>query len=206
MEEIQSDIQQQENDSTSETLKTQRFKYWQLLVWVAVLLLLILVGLMLLKRQQGSLQINRQVPDFSLTTYDGQEISLSSLKGKVILVNFWASWCIPCEEEAEDLESAWRYYQDRDDVLFLGIAWTDTDRNALEYLEKFSVTYPNGPDLGTRISQKYRITGVPETFVIDRDGNLAYFKFSPFLSVEEIRNVIDPLLLDQTSMFGTVEE
>ncbi len=119
---------------------------------------------------------------------------MSSLTGKVVLINFWASWCKPCEQEAADLETAWLQNKDSGDVVFLGIAWTDSDKNAMEYIQKFSISYPNGPDLGTRISQKYRITGVPETFVVDQDGNLAYFKFSPFISVQEIQSVLDDLL------------
>jgi len=61
-------------------------------------------------------------------------------------------------------------------------------------LEKFDITYPNGPDLGTRISQSYRTTGVPETYIIDQQGILRYVKLSPFLSLQEIQNAIDPLL------------
>jgi len=79
-------------------------------------------------------------------------------------------------------------------VVFLGVAWTDTEKKSLGYIERFGITYPNGPDLGTRISQAYRTTGVPETYIIDRDGNLAYVKLSPFLSLQEIRMAIDPLL------------
>jgi cytochrome c biogenesis protein CcmG/thiol:disulfide interchange protein DsbE len=61
-------------------------------------------------------------------------------------------------------------------------------------MQKFDITYPNGPDLGTRISQGFRTTGVPETYVIDKNGVLAYKKLSPFLSIDEIRMAIDPLL------------
>jgi cytochrome c biogenesis protein CcmG/thiol:disulfide interchange protein DsbE len=64
----------------------------------------------------------------------------------------------------------------------------------MAYLEKFDITYPNGPDLGTRISQAYRTTGVPETFIIDKQGILRYIKLSPFLSIAEIKAAIDPLL------------
>jgi len=119
---------------------------------------------------------------------------LSEQSGKVVVLNFWASWCNPCEREAVDLEAAWRYYQPGGDVVFLGVDWTDTEKKAEQYLTKFGITYPNGPDLGTRISQAYRTTGVPETYIIDRDGVLAYVKFSPFLSIDEIKSAIDPLL------------
>jgi len=64
----------------------------------------------------------------------------------------------------------------------------------LQYLERFGITYPNGPDLGTRISQAYRTTGVPETYIVDKNGILAYVKLSPFLSLDEIKAAIDPLL------------
>ena len=79
-------------------------------------------------------------------------------------------------------------------MVFLGVDWTDTEPKAKAYLDKFNITYPNGPDLGTRISQAYRTTGVPETYIVDKDGNLAYVKLSPFESVGEIQAAIAPLL------------
>jgi cytochrome c biogenesis protein CcmG/thiol:disulfide interchange protein DsbE len=161
---------------------------------VGVLALLAVMALGLLRTQEGSKSVGDRVPDFTLTTFEGQQINLADLKGKVVLINFWASWCKPCEAEAADLEAAWRYYQPRGDVVFLGVDWTDTDTAAKEYLEKFDITYPNGPDLGTRISQAFRTTGVPETYIVDRDGTLAYVKISPFESLEEITSAIDPLL------------
>jgi cytochrome c biogenesis protein CcmG/thiol:disulfide interchange protein DsbE len=70
----------------------------------------------------------------------------------------------------------------------------DTETEAMVYLEKFNVTYPNGPDLRTKISQAFRIRGVPETYIIGKDGKLAAFKISPFSSLAEIQGMIDPLL------------
>ena len=171
-------------------------RWGRLLAWAVVIILLVVVGLRLFQVQQGPLAIGEPAPNLILTTFEGEEISLDSLKGKVVVLNFWASWCKPCEQEAADLEAAWRSNQSRGDVVFLGIDWTDTEKNGLAYLKKFDITYPNGPDLGTRISQKYRITGVPETYIIDKEGNLAYFKLSPFNSLMEIIQVIDPLLGD----------
>jgi cytochrome c biogenesis protein CcmG, thiol:disulfide interchange protein DsbE len=183
----------------SQTENTQvaaarRPRWGRILAWTGLFALLVLVFFGLLRAQKGSMKIGERAPEFTLTTFDGQTYKSSDLVGKVVVLNLWASWCKPCEQEAADLEAAWRHYEPRGDVLFLGVAWTDTDKKSLEYLSKFDITFPNGPDLGTRIAQAYRITGVPETFIIDRDGFLAYVKFSPFLSLQEIIAVVDPIL------------
>jgi len=174
--------------------KRARPRWGRILAWIGVVALLGVLFLGLLRTQQGPVGVGKLAPDFSLTTFEGEQIRLSELRGKVVLVNFWASWCKPCEQEAADLETAWRDYQPSGDVIFLGIAWTDTEKKSLGYLEKFDITYSNGPDLGTRISQAYRTTGVPETYIIDREGVLQYVKLSPFLNLEEIKSAINPLL------------
>lgn len=180
--------------SLDEPRSAPRFAWGRMLVWVFLGGLLLLLFFGLLRTQGTNVRIGKPAPDFTLTTYDGQEIRLSALRGKVVLINFWASWCKPCEDEAEELEEAWRYFQPRGDVLFLGIAWTDTEEKSLAYLQRFGITYPNGADMGTRISQLYRITGVPETYIVDRQGKLVYIKISPFQSTQEIIDAVTPYL------------
>ncbi len=169
--------------------------HWgRIVAWVVLFALLVIVAMVLMRKQQGPVAVGQKPPTFTLTTFDGRQIGPKEMEGKVILVNFWASWCKPCEEEAADLETAWEYYQPRGDVLFVGIAWTDTESASLEYISRFKIIYPNGPDLETKISQAYRTTGVPETYIIGKDGLLASVKLSPFTSVSEIQAAIDPLL------------
>ena len=182
--------------STPDSQTKKRPRWGRLLAWLGLVALLLLLFTALRRTQQGPVGVGVKAPDFTLTTFDGEQISLSDLEGKIVVLNFWASWCKPCEQEAVDLEAAWRLYQPGGEVFFLGVDWTDTEAKANQYLEKFDITYPNGPDLGTRISQAYRTTGVPETYIIDQNGTLAYVKFSPFMSLNEITNAINPLLVE----------
>jgi cytochrome c biogenesis protein CcmG/thiol:disulfide interchange protein DsbE len=108
---------------------------------------------------------------------------LADLRGQVVFVNFWASWCVPCREEQPVLEKLWRQYRAKG-VVFLGIDYVDTEPAALQYLKDFGVTYPNGPDLGTKISPKYHIQGVPESFLVDQQGNIVWFKIAPIAEAE----------------------
>jgi cytochrome c biogenesis protein CcmG/thiol:disulfide interchange protein DsbE len=171
-----------------------RPRWGRILAWAGLMILLTTLALGMVRTQQGPVQIGKKAPDFTLTTFQGEQISLADLKGKVVVLNFWASWCKPCEQEAADLEAAWRFYQPRGDVVFLGVDWTDTETKAFGYLDKFDITYTNGPDLRTKISQAFRTTGVPETYIIDKEGILRSVKLSPFVSVDEIKAAIDPLL------------
>ncbi len=167
--------------------------------------ILIVVGLLLLgllgflfmglqRSQQGPIRVGQEIPSIALTTFEGQAIDTKSEIGKVILINFWASWCKPCESESDSLQEAWEYYAPGGEVLFLGVDYVDTEPEAKASLAKFGITFPNGPDLGTKISQMFRIRGVPETYIIDKNGKLAYIQIGPFNSTSEIKSIIDPLL------------
>ena len=166
----------------------------KILLWGGLLILFVVLGVGLFRAQQGQVNVGEPAPDFELVTFDGDVYQLSDLRGKVVLINFWASWCESCKPEAKDLEDAYQIYLSRGDVIFLGIDYVDTEPEALAYLEEFGVTYPNGPDLRTEISQAYRIRGVPETFIIDQQGTIAHLQIGPFRSLEEILGIIDPLL------------
>lgn len=131
-------------------------------------------------------------PDFTLSLFDGGQLTLSELQGQVVVVNFWASWCVPCRDEAPILEQAWQRYRDQG-VVFVGVAYLDTDKESKAFLEEFKVTYPNGPDLGTKIAPTYRLAGVPETFFIDKSGQIADLEIGP-LTETRLASAIEKLL------------
>ncbi len=136
-------------------------------------------------------------PDFTLKTFDGASIKLSELRGKVVVINFWASWCGPCRDEAVFLEKTWRQYKDRD-VVFLGVDWVDPEPDARAYIKEFNITYPTGPDLGTAIGPLYRIKGVPETYFVGRDGNLSGNALGPITK--------DSVYMTERQFFQKLEE
>ncbi|MBN2470077.1 MAG: TlpA family protein disulfide reductase [Anaerolineae bacterium] len=170
------------------------------LVIVILLLVVGLLGVLGLRLiDSNRTQPNRgPAPDFTLELFEemgGGEFTLSEHRGKVIVINFWASWCGPCRVEAPALQQVWEAYRDRGDVMLVGVDYVDNTQDALGYINEFGITYPNGPDLGTRISDAYRIQGVPETFVVGKDGNVFQFIYAG-VSARDLANIIDRALAE----------
>lgn len=183
------------NDTAAVTAQPRRLPMWVIVLAFFVLVAFMgLIGWGLSRSMRGAIAVGDGVPSFSASTFAGQPFNSSQYAGKVILVNFWASWCKPCEQEAASLEQAYQNYKNKGDVVFLGLAYVDTEPNSLAYLKKFGITYDNGPDLATKVSQMFRVRGVPETYVIDKQGRLAYVKIGPFSSTDEIIQAVDGVL------------
>lgn len=165
----------------------------RILAYTLVLALLGLLGWGISNNSAGPVA-EGLAPDFSLTSFDGQALTLSDLRGQVVIINFWASWCPPCREEAAYLERTWRKYQGRG-VVFIGVDYADSQKEALAYMKEFDISYFNGPDLGTRIAQNYNIQGVPETFYVAKNGQLSGIKIGP-LYPPELDDKIEALLAE----------
>lgn len=176
----------------------------QIVIWSALAAFLVIIFVGLQRAQEGNVQAGAETGNLSFTMplfegyeYEGaQEISLQELRGKVVVLNFWASWCVTCKDEAVELEQAWQYYQPGGEVVFIGVDYVDTEPEARGYLETYDITYPNGPDMGTKISQAFRIQGVPETYFLDREGVVQYVQKGPFRSKEQILSVVNSLLTE----------
>ncbi len=172
-------------------------KFWAVAAVLGVVVVLVLVGIRLLQGDDAKVALGEKPKDFILTPYFGERINTSELRGKVVLINFWSSWCTTCDDESVLLEEAWQRYQSMgtEEIAFLGIAYMDTEPAALAFLAEYGVTYPNGPDLGSAISKIYQVNTVPETFLLDREGTLRYVKFGPFISINEIISAVDFVLM-----------
>lgn len=173
--------------------KSWKARLATLLSFAFVLGVLGLLGWGLIK-VNSSQRDSGMAPDFTLTSFGGETVTLSELRGQVVIINFWASWCPPCRDEAAYLEATWRKYKDRG-VFFVGVDYADTEKEALAYIDEFDITYFNGPDIGTRISQAYRMDGVPETYFVAKNGELRGTKIGP-LSPPELDQRIDELLAE----------
>jgi cytochrome c biogenesis protein CcmG/thiol:disulfide interchange protein DsbE len=148
-------------------------------------------------RPKTSTKLSGQTaPNFELTAFngefEGQQFSLDELRGQPVVLNFWASWCVECDKEMALLEQAWHEYQDQG-VWFIGVDYLDIDSEGLAYLDRYGITYPNGPDIGSRIFQDYQSTGVPETFFIDRDGIIQHVQIGP-LNQPQLYALLDGLV------------
>ena len=141
---------------------------------LAVGLVALLLALLVWKLAQGSgkeAEIGKQAPDFALRRIDAPgTLQLASLRGKVVVLNFWASWCYPCKQEAPALAAASKRWADR--VVVLGVDVNDPAGDARTFARKYGLTYPLVHDNHNVTSPKYGLTGLPETFFIDRSGKL----------------------------------
>jgi len=134
-------------------------------------------------------------PDFTLDTLQGEKVTLSHLRGKIVVVNFWATWCLPCRKETPELEKAYEQYEDSGMVL-LGVPLTEQDSvsDVESFVQEFKLTYPILLDRDGSVSNLYQIEGLPTTFFINREGIIRTVVVGGPMSETFIRSKIETLL------------
>lgn len=144
--------------------------------------------------QQGKPAVGKGMPapDFTLTDIAGKSWSLAGLKGKVVVINFWATWCPPCKSEMPSLSNFFNKSMDKEDIVILTVLYNDSPDAARQYFETNGFQMPVLLDPSSRVAGDYGLTGVPETFVIDKKGIL-------------LQHIIGPTEFDTPSAFGYFE-
>ena len=135
-------------------------------------------------------------PDFSLDTLDGNKVTLSELRGTVVVINFWATWCLPCREETPTLQKSYEQYKDSG-VLILGVDLTNQDsmNDVSAFVQEFKLSYPILLDRDGSVSNTlYQIKGLPSTFFVDREGIIRTVLVGGPMSETFIRSKIEALL------------
>ncbi|MBE2237195.1 MAG: TlpA family protein disulfide reductase [Caldilineaceae bacterium] len=166
-------------------------------IWQAVFVLIlvgfvVLLALRLVQTNQSEQRAAGEAPSFTFTTFQGETIALEDLRGQGVVVNFWASWCNPCRDEAALLEAAWRREKENG-IVFIGLDYLDQEPAAKAYLAEFDITYPSGPDLQSAAARRYGIKGVPETFFIDPQGNIQELVIGPIVSQNRLDELLDQI-------------
>ena len=126
----------------------------------------------------------------------GQRVSLSSLKGTPVVLNLWASWCGPCRDEAPIFETAWQRYRGKG-ALVLGLDLQDLSGNALEFLREYGITYPSLRDGSDASKRDLEATGVPETYIIDKQGRIALHITGQVTELRQITVPLDQVLAEK---------
>jgi cytochrome c biogenesis protein CcmG/thiol:disulfide interchange protein DsbE len=143
-------------------------------------------------RAQRSVEVNGEAPDFRLAAPDGGSLSLSDLRGRVVVLNFWATWCTPCRAEMPALEQVYRAHQD-EGLVIVGIDVQEAADRVSAFLPEVGVTFPILLDSDTRIATRYRATGLPASFIVDRHGIVRDIRLGPY-SEEMLLPRLEPLL------------
>ncbi len=121
-------------------------RIWQTVFVLILVGFVVLLALRLVQTNQSEQRAAGEAPPFTFTTFQGETIALEDLRGQGVVLNFWASWCNPCRDEAALLEATWRREKDNG-IVFIGLDYLDQEPAAKAYLAEFDITYPSGPDL-----------------------------------------------------------
>ena len=181
-------------------MNTKSYKLLIALAVVGLVLALVVAGLLLTRGNTGNelfpskaaSEKKESAPSFTLKLLDGKDFNFADYKGKPVLINFFASWCLPCREEMPVLEKIVQQYGSKG-VVFLGIAIDDTEEKMKDFVAKYGVTFPVGLDKTATIQKSFGIYGIPTTYFIDKQGVINY-SHSGSVTEELLQHELDKLL------------
>lgn len=136
----------------------------------------------------------KPAPNLEFMTFDGKRFNIKEYIGHPVVVNFWASWCGPCRLEARIFEHAYRKYSASAGVVFVGMAITDREAAARNFIKEFSISYPNGIDDTGLVANLYGIHAIPQTFILDRQGRIALVYIGAIVEDEIFDDVLGRLI------------
>lgn len=136
-----------------------------------------------------------RAPDFTRKDLNGNSVSPESLKGKVVYLNFWGTWCYWCQKEMPDLEKVYKAYKDKD-VAFLAVSVGDTEQQVKDYAGQYGLTMPIALDTEQAVSTAYAVRGYPTSVFLDKNGNIAQKK-EGLMEEAEMKSVLDQLLAEK---------
>jgi cytochrome c biogenesis protein CcmG/thiol:disulfide interchange protein DsbE len=139
----------------------------------------------------------RPVPAVTLAPLEGGELALADARGKIVVLNFWSSWCVPCQEEAPALERAWQGLRDRD-VLVVGVNMWEPLSDARRFVRDYRISFPNAPDPNGRLAIELGLTGIPETYIVDARGQVVRRWVGP-IGEERLRAMVSEVQGEATT-------
>jgi cytochrome c biogenesis protein CcmG/thiol:disulfide interchange protein DsbE len=172
---------------------------------ISAVILLGLIGLLVARLVAASQTVStssfyalvgKPAPDFTTTLYTGapgQTFHLAAMKGKPVVLNFFASWCPPCQEEAPILNKGWQQYAERDGVVFIGVVYQDSQQSAMGFAQQYDVPYAIAADSNGATAIAYGVTGPPETIFINREG-IVVSKYGGPLDAKSLASSIQAIL------------
>jgi peroxiredoxin len=145
--------------------------------WIAILVVLVIIvaaSVILTKKQDTAPEVGHVAPNFTLTTLAGQTLNLAQFRGKPVYLNFFASWCPPCQFETPDVEKMYKKYGNKITFIGVNLAFNDTVPRLKKFLKTYGVTYPVLLDKSGSVTKTYKVMAIPTSFFIKSNGVIMY--------------------------------
>jgi cytochrome c biogenesis protein CcmG/thiol:disulfide interchange protein DsbE len=185
-------------DTDSPQPTGRRLTLGSVVLLIGILSVIGVMGIQLVRQNQSQPESGNRAPDFTVATFDSETFTLSEHRGEIVVINFWGSWCPPCRNEAPHLETVYQEYKDQG-VTFIGITHIDEVADSLAFIDEFGISYMNAPDQRSGVADKYAIRGVPETFVVGRDGRIVEGgALLTEINASILRRVLNQALMDDS--------